>query len=334
MQRDATSLTSWARAIKAAVDAEGVDSEALFAEAGLDLADLNDPNARYPLAGTAKLWRLAIAATGNENLGLSVARQTNQTTFHALGYSVLASTSLRECFETVVRYFRIVTDAGDARFEQLDSGQYKYSLQPVEAAAQEAGDAMMAIMIRLCRALGGQDLRADKVVFQRPAPRDPAVFEKVFKAPLTFGANETAIYFQQADMERPLLTGNAELARHNNQILVKYLAQLEAGNIVDRVHAALVEQLPHGEPSQEKIAATLHMSLRNLQRKLADADSSYKAILNQTRQELAVSYMNDNQYSISEIAYLLGFADTSGFTRAFKRWTGLAPSDFRAQKIE
>lgn len=332
MQRDATSLTSWARAIKAAVDAEGVDSEPLFAEAGLDMGDLNDPNARYPLAGTTKLWALAIAATQNENLGLSVARQTNQTTFHALGYSVLASTTLRECFETVVRYFRIVTDAGDPQFVQLDNGQYKYSLQPLDAAAQEASDAMMAIMIRLCRALAGRDFRAEKVVFRRPSPLDPSVFAKVFKAPLEFGCDETAIYFNQADMERPLATANAELARHNNQILVKYLAQLEAGNIVDRVHAALVDQLPHGEPSQEKIAASLHMSLRNLQRKLAEVDNSYKAILNQTREELAVSYMNDQQYSISEIAYLLGFADTSGFTRAFKRWTGQSPSDFRAQQ--
>lgn len=334
MPHNSTSLTSWAKAIKSAVEAAGVDSAPLFEQAGLDAAALDDPNARYPLESTTRLWGLAVAATGNPNLGISVAKHTNQTTFHALGFSILASATLKDCFETLVRYFRIVTDAAELEFGPADNG-YKFIINPRHTEPQpanEASDAMMAVIMGMCRMLAGRDFRVQRVAFRRPALADTSVFEQVFKAPLSFAADETAIYFDRESLERPLPAANAELARHNNEILVKYLARLETSNVASRVHTALVEQLPHGEPSQEKIASSLNMSLRNLQRKLNDEQSSYKEILNQTRKDLAKSYIAASGYSISEIAYLLGFADTSSFTRAFKRWTGKAPSEYRVNE--
>src|SRR3546814_5141196 len=81
-----TVLSSWGRAIRRALDAAGVDSARLFAEAGLDIAALADPDARYPLANTTRLWALAVEETGDPAFGLAVATQVSQTTFHALGY--------------------------------------------------------------------------------------------------------------------------------------------------------------------------------------------------------------------------------------------------------
>src|SRR3546814_6249068 len=91
-----TVLSSWGRAIRRALDAAGVDSARLFAEAGLDIAALADPDARYPLANTTRLWALAVEETGDPAFGLAVATQVSQTTFHALGYTLIASGTLRE----------------------------------------------------------------------------------------------------------------------------------------------------------------------------------------------------------------------------------------------
>ncbi len=332
MAHHATSLTSWARAIKAALDARDQDGAALFAEAGLDLQALGDPNARYPVAATTRLWELAVQATGDPGFGLSVAGHVNQTTFHALGYSLLASPTLRDAFERLVRYFRIVTDAADLRFTQAGT-LYKFELVPLPGPqpAAEALDAFMTVIIRLCRLLSGPEFRAQKVCFRRPPPADTGPYEKIFKAPIGFAASETALYFSSQSLNRPLPTGNADLARHNDEILARYVAALDRENLANRVHAVLVEQLPHGEPAQEKIAAALHMSLRNLQRKLGAQGTSYRSILNQARRDLALSYLASQRYSISEIAYLLGFSDTSSFTRSFKRWTGMTPSESRDQ---
>ncbi len=335
MTLNATSLTSWAKAIRLTLDQQGVDSKALFVAAGLELATLNDPNARYPLVNTTRLWKLAVAATNNPNLGLDVGRNINQTTFHALGYSLLASPTLKDCFERLVRYFRIVTDAGELEFSAVGA-QYKFVLNPLPGEhqpADEAIDALLSVVIRLCRLLTGRRFQASAVKLRRPAPAETAIFAKVFQAPLEFGASESAIYMSGKLLSDPLPAANAELARHNDEILSRYLAHFDKQNLANRVHAALVAQLPHGEPAQERIASTLNLSLRNLQRKLSAEGTSYKEILNNTRRDLALSYIRNSRYSVSQITYQLGFSDTSSFSRAFKRWTQQAPSEYRANLL-
>lgn len=336
MNRTATALTSWAKAIRKALDAAGVDSARLFAEAGLDLAALNDPNARYAVDATTRLWRLAVTATGDETFGLTVARHVNQTTFHALGYSLTASSTLREVFERMLRYFRLVTDAADLSFA-LDGDAYRFAICPPASASQpapEAIDAFALLMVRLCRGLYRREFSPLAVSLCRPSPHNLSAFERAFRAPLHFSDTQNALWFDREIFEQKLEGANPELARHNDEVVVRYLAQMEKQNLRARVHAALIEQLPHGEPSQEKVAAALHMSPRNFQRKLAEEGSSYTQLLNDTRRDLALSYVRDPRYSLGEITYLLGFSDASSFNRAFKRWTQLSPSAYRMEQIE
>ncbi|MGB1581481.1 MAG: AraC family transcriptional regulator, partial [Nevskiales bacterium] len=257
MSHNATTLSSWVRCIKAALDMRDLDSLALFEKAGLDPHSLNDPNARYPQAGITALWRLAVQASGDEAFGLSVGRQVNQTTFHALGYSLLASPSLEECFGRLLRYFRIVSDAAELDFKALPGDQYKFFMHPLPGdgrPSDEAIDALMSVLIRLCRALAGKEFRAQEITLLRPPPRDPALWQKVFKAPIHFQAEENAILFKGCDLRTALPFANPELARHNDAILTRYLAHFDKENTANRVHASLVEMLPLGEPSQEKVA--------------------------------------------------------------------------------
>ena len=139
----ATTLTSWARAIRKALDAAGVDSAALFAEAGLDITALALPQARYPVARTNRLWQLAVDATGDPAFALTVARQSGMLSFHALGYSLSASATLREAFERLLRYFRVVSDGAELRFH-CEGAQCIYEIAPTadgHAPIPEAVDA-------------------------------------------------------------------------------------------------------------------------------------------------------------------------------------------------
>ena len=334
MKQAATALTSWAKAIRKALDAAGVDSARLFAEAGLDRAALDDPNARYAVDATTRLWRLAVDATGDETFGLTVARHVNQTTFHALGYSLIASDTLREAFERMLRYFCLITDAADLSFG-LDGDHYRFSISPPASSPQPAPEAIEAfsfLVVRLCRGLYRRDFSPQAVSFTRSVPRNLAAYERAFRAPLKFGDTQNAIWFSRDVFEQKLEGANPELARHNDEIVVRYLAQMQKQNLRARVHAALIEQLPHGEPSQQKVATALHMSPRNFQRKLAEEGTSYTELLNDTRRDLALSYIRDPGYGLGEITYLLGFSDASSFNRAFKRWTGKAPSAYRSAR--
>lgn len=333
MKQAATALTSWAKAIRKALDAAGVDSARLFSEAGLDIAALNDPNARYPVEATARLWKLAVTATGEEAFGLTVARQVGPTTFHALGYSLTASETLLAAFERLTRYFRIVTDAAEPVLT-LEGERYRLSFhvpEGVQTPTQESFDAFAFLLVRLCRGLYRREYSPLEISLRRPAPCALGIFERAFRAPLKFSTDENVLWFDRETFEKKLEGANPELARQNDEVVLRYLAHFDRQNLRTRVHAALVSLLPLGEPSADKVAETLHMSPRNLQRKLADENSSYKELLNEMRRDLALSYLRDPNYSLTEITYLLGFTDGSSFNRAFKRWTGKAPSAYRKE---
>ncbi len=333
MMHSPTSLTSWGLAIRSALESRGVDADELFREAGLDVSALSNPLARYPLAATTRLWRLAVEATGDPAFGLEVARHTRPTYFHALGFSLAASGSLTEAFERIVRYFRLVSDAADMALEPLD-GAYRFSVRlvdPEQRPADEAVDAFLALAVRVCRVLRDRTFNPLSVSLRRPAPPNPAPFQRYFRVPVEFGQEEDVLVFDRASFDARLGGGNEELARMNDQVVASHLATLGEGRLSPRLHHLLVEHLPHGEPNEADLAARLGTSLRNLQRRLADEGTSYKDVLDDTRRELARSYLSEGTHSVSEIAYLLGFLAASSFTRAFRRWEGMSPTEFQAK---
>jgi len=111
--------------------------------------------------------------------------------------------------------------------------------------------------------------------------------------------------------------------------VVDYLARFDRDSLSMQVRSLLIELLPDGQPTQNGIASSLNLSVRNLQRKLHSEGVSFKCLLDETRKELATQYIRDSNRRIGEITYLLGFSEPSNFTRAFRRWTGLSPNEYR-----
>lgn len=331
MKRGPTSLTSWTRTIKKSLDQSGYDGLALMRQADMDPALLNDPDARYTLQQTNTLWALAITATSDPAFGLRVASAVTTTTFHALGYMLAASSSLSEMFERIIRYFRFVIDSTELEL-RLEDDEYHFLIHIPARGPQpaiEEVDAFISVFVRTCRAMAGTSYNPLRIELIREAPGDASAFHRVLRVPLHFGGRSNRIVFDRASFERPLEGGNPALAMHNDAIVLRYLSRFAPQNIIAKVKAAVIEQLPKGEPSQSRIAASLNMSLRALQRKMAEEGSRYQDVLDSTRRELAISYVLSGVQRITDIAYYLGFSDTSSFTRAFRRWTGVPPSQYR-----
>jgi len=326
-----TSLASWTRALRKQLDALGLDSDALCREAGIDPQLMDDPNARYPLSATTRLWALAVERSGDPAIGLRVSRFVSPTTFHALGYALVASGSLREVFERIVRYHQVVSDALELELTRGED-RYRFCLKVPDSSpppALEAIDAFAAIYVRTCRNRLGRDYAPLAVYLRRPEPLDPKQWHTVFRAPVFFAAAEDRLEFALQDFDSHLDDANPELAEHNEAVLKRTLAQLRPLTWERKVRGAIEAQLPEGEPSADRIAQALHLSLRSLQRHLADEGCRFDTLLNECRENLALLHLRDPQCSLSEISYLLGFADTSSFSRAFKRWTGMTPGQFR-----
>jgi AraC-like DNA-binding protein len=338
-------LSSWTRVIIDALEALQIDPGPVLLEGGFALDAFRDPNARLNALATARLWRAAAVRAGDPAFGLFASRFVQPTTFHALGYAVFASATLRDALQRLLRYSHLVSDAGellltttrsDARLEFVLRAEDTVSAQGADACAPrpvpsaQALDAVMSLIVRTCRTMTHRSFSLLSMEQSRPSPADTRPYERFFRCPVHFGAAADALTFSADALDRPLATANAELARHNDDLVRRYLADMREGTIVDRVRRALAEQLP-GDASPGKVASLLAMSSRSLQRRLKEHGTSYVEVLRDTRRELAINHLRQQQCSITEIAFLLGFEDASAFARAFRAWTGVSPSAFRAQ---
>jgi AraC-like DNA-binding protein len=334
----ATSLGSWARAVRTALDQRGLDGAQLCRQAGIDPASTN-AETRLPLVATKRLWQLAVQATGDEAFGLHVASSVKPNTFLVMELSLNASGSLAEMFQRLVRFFRVVTDAAEMSFTRHDD-EYRLCVDvssQAEQPAHESIDAFMSLFVRMCRARLGRDFCPRHLYLCRPAPKDIDTFTRVLRMPVTFGGAQNMLVLDRSSCERQLDDGNAQLARQGDDIIRQYLVRTQAAPVVARpialdVETVLIEMLPLGEPDQQAVARQLNLSTRSLQRRLASEGQTWKQLLESTRHKLALHYLRNTAHSIVDIACLLGYSDSANFTRACRRWEGATPSAIRREK--
>jgi AraC-like DNA-binding protein len=333
---DASALRSWLLAAKRAVEQRGVNADALLQQVGLDLSTMDDPMARYPAHLGLAFWQKALAATGEELLGVDVALQFLPLNFSALGYALMASENLAQMYLRLARYAHVVTDAADVRFHQ-EAGTGRLTIagdQPLLRTADAATvwsifDYAMLTLVRGSRMLYGRDFTPLELRLQRQRPKDHQRFEKVFRCTPIYGCEDNVLLVDQATLHKPLSFANLEVVKASEDAMDRYRSHWPDRSLPDQLAAVLKEMLPSGEPRQEDVALRFSITLRTLQRRLADQQTSYRDVLNQTRHQLALAYLRSAQYSVGEISFLLGFSEVSAFTRAFRRWTGTSPSTWR-----
>lgn len=328
-----STISSWVLLIAETLKSYSVDYRKLFREAGMDPAHLSDQNARFDFLSVTRLWDLALEKTQDPCFGIVVVNHWHPTSLHALGFSWMASPSLKEAFERLQRYVRIVNNAAavDIKNQNSVTRLSLYNAVGLQHASIAAVDASLAVLVHMCRLNYGKDLDPVRIQTSRPEP-PPNCLDRMnafFRGPIEFSCNENTIHFSAVAVEKHLPASNIELARANDKLIDEYLSHLDGTSVGIRTKAKITELLPSGSVSEEKIAAILNLSVRSMQRKLKEEGSSFKELLNQTRQELAEQYIENSRLSINEITYLLGFSDPANFSRAFKRWHGVSPSQYR-----
>jgi len=335
LRADITTLGSVAALLAHALRNRDRDPAPLFAAAGIDLQDALVPGSRIPTTRMQTLWALAVEVTGDPCLGLVAARHFQPAALHGLGFAWLASDTLHDALRRLIRYSRFINTAVDIRLEErADAIELVFRVSRDEWPNFEfaAADLAMAAFLRMCQITAGHAVMPLRVSFQRPPPPCAKDFVEIFGPDIRYAAPHNRLCFDKALVDAPLSMANPELARLNDQTVVDYLSRCERASITMQVRSRIIEQLPDGRPSQEAIAESLHLSLRSLQRKLQQENTSFTALLNDTQQQLAMQYICDSQRSIGEITYLLGYSEPASFTRAFRRWTGKSPLQFRGRR--
>jgi AraC-like DNA-binding protein len=331
MATTSTTITSWALLIWKALINSGIDAHAVFKKVGLETDKLGDGNARYRLENMTRLWAAAVEVTKDPCFGLEVAKLWAPTSFHALGFAWLASHTLKDALQRLVRYSRIVNNSLAATLEEhgmqlhltLSSSE---DTREIHVAAQ---DASIAVLLVMCRFLCGPGFSPLEVHSARARPICAEKIDQFVGVPVVYSSDANLMVFDRIQAGQRLATGNSELSKVNEEVAMKYLISIDRTSIVMLVKSTLVELLPSGQVTEEMVANTLNMSLRTLQRKLSEEGTSFASVYQALRQEMAQEYIRDSHISLTEIAYLLGFSEQSNFTRAFRRWYGISPSTAR-----
>lgn len=324
-------ISTWIPVILKTYESYGLDSDSLLKEARIDPEDVRKPDSRIQIDVYERLWQVAISRTGDDCMGLRVISFLKPMTFHALGIALMAGTTIHESLNRLQRYYKVISNEvmiriiSDHEKTALCFTPFPNRRPPMAASV----DAFMAVSVFYARTLDSDQLNPAGVEFMHPAPRQAEPFNDLFKAPVAFSARDNRMYFYNADILCPLPAANTEIALKNDEIAADYLARFENGRIEYRVRESIIESLGAGEPSLEKIAQTLGMSSRSLNRHLANRNTSYRRILTEVRKELARLYLRQKNLSVIETAFRLGYADSSNFTRAFKHWFGVSPSRYQ-----
>ena len=308
-----------------------LDSAEVFRAAGIDPEPYRDPDSRLQLSAVRKLWAQCERLTKNPCFAFEAGMAALPANFHALGYAWLASRNVREALERLVRYHRLVSTAIDVRLETREA-ELELRIESAPGWPHESIDAATTAVVSMCRDITYEEFKPLWVEMSRPQPTCSKQLARFFACPVHYSAERTCIVFRRDQAEKFLPRQNPALARANDEVALRYIAQMDRHDVLSRAKLALIDMLSNGEPTRAALAHRLHMSERTLGRRLSDRGVSFRALLDSVRKELALGYIDEPRHAVTDVAYMLGFSDQSNFARSFRRWTGHTPSQYRAEK--
>ena len=312
------------------IEAAGQSPAEMFAEVGLDLDALRDPNVRIPSDKLQELLLLAQDRCNDPIFGLHLVNFVHPSTFYSLGIAMYASETLGDYLQRFVKYYRLIT-TNDFLDASLQDGIYalRATPQPEMRMIPIRVDGFAALTVRTARIALQTEFHPRSVALARPQPKGhEASYEAFFCCPVSFDEEVTTICFDESDLALRLPSANPEMVSLYEKLTIDYLDKIDKADFPGRVRKELIKLLPTGVSGKEQVAQALNMSTRTLYNKLEGAGTTYRHVLDDTRQNLAEDYIRQD-LPIYEIAYLIGFSDTANFSRAFKKWTGRSPMEFR-----
>ncbi|MGE0594696.1 MAG: AraC family transcriptional regulator [Vicinamibacterales bacterium] len=311
----------------------GADPAAAFAAIGLEPRLVDDPDAIVPMRLGAAFLVAAARLTGDEHVGLHMAEHADLRTFEVHFYAMAASGSLGEAYTRLCRYQRLIHET--SRIEMLHGGDtmtLRHVLPGGLVAGRHTSEFLLATWVRAGREITGVDWSPAEVRFAHEGPGDSTEYARLFRAPVRFRSTDNAAVLPLEVLDIPCRQPDPLLAAFMDHYAADHVVGPDAApeTTAGRVRQALSAKVNASPPEAAEIARRLRMSVRTLNRLLAAEGTTFRALSARTRRELAERRLSNPSTSTAEVAFLLGFSELSAFCRAFKRWTGLTPGEFRS----
>lgn len=317
-----------------AVQHLGQNPQPLLEQFGLDAARLAEPRARLSIPRYMRLGHAAIQLTGDPGLGLLMGRLSRLSQAGLAGVTAAQAPTVREAARALIRYEPLYASncRGQSSLQEDARGAWLrfYSISPYNAYNRFVVDSVLAGWLQQLGNLVGQRLPVEKVQIEFPAPSYGATYLEHFDCPVEFGAEQNQLRLEQATLNLRNPEHCPSTWRQLLELCERELEQLTRTRSLRERITRLLGPLLHGrEPDLQEVATRLQLPSWTLRRKLAEEGTQFRAILNETRRDLAMAYIRDTELAFGEIAYLLGFASAEAFQRAFKRWNQQTPGEYR-----
>jgi AraC-like DNA-binding protein len=293
--------------------------------------DALEPDDRIAISIAHQMLDAAVEFTGDADLGLKAAQECTKGEAGALDYAIMSASTVQEAITAASRFIRLVTDALDIRVETRGD-RVAAMLENCVPLSRAASDFQLGGLYSVLASIWGASDNVELcILLAHPAPADTSEYERTFPgAALRFGMPQYGFEFAASVLGAPLRSADAnlhDLMRRHAERMLQELPQ--ALPITRRVKGLIAEELSGGHPGCAHIATRLQVSPRTLERRLELEGTTFTRLLEEVREGLALRYVGGQDLPLCEVAMLLGFSQTTAFHRAFRRWTGQTPLQYR-----
>ncbi|MEJ2533760.1 MAG: AraC family transcriptional regulator [Halioglobus sp.] len=316
------------------VELLGKDPNRVCQQAGFDPEGLELSDAFIPYPTFRRLLSTAVVATGCERFGLRMARQLQAQSLGLVGLAMQQAPDVGAAFELLARYLHLHDQHGAiSLYYETDHYCIEYYIpDPTKEGGPQAVDVAAALGRNLLKALAGRETRALRYEFPYPEPSDLTEYPWLDAESFSFGHDRLRIVVPGEVPKTAIVDYNPRLA----ELFREYMSTLESrsgSQLHEQVQRVVRDLLATAECSLRRVSEMFGVTSRTLQNRLQREDTSFHEIVEDTRRELSCHYLTTTRLELTTIAQLLGYSDSSSFTRSFRRWFGTTPSAWRQKSI-
>lgn len=337
MVREATIATTLLIDFVAFLGRRGFAADQVCVTAGIDPRWLEEPNSRVPASAMARLWVAGERLTGDADLGLHSAESYNPGALSIVGYVILSCRTAEDALVRLARYAPLLNEGLQVQVDRVHGltrcrfGAADGVASFLQHAPRQAVETLAAGIVLTLGRLAVRPPVPVEVTFRHSAPLSTVEHRRLLGETVRFDRPDNAVVYTTSSLAAGMVSADPGLLDSFEVDAMRRLAQLTShGPISGRIQAILGARLKGEVPSLASIAAELGMSERSVQRGLHEERTSYRALIDEVRKDLALAHLSRSGATAADVAFLLGFSEPSAFTRAFRRWTGLSPSQFKA----
>ncbi|XEC95111.1 AraC family transcriptional regulator [Paenibacillus tarimensis] len=315
---------------------KGHSQEELLRKANIDSSIFQDPDARISEEMLVRITELAAELTSDELFGLHKGQSTEASDLGILGYVMQHSKTIGDALAAYQKYNVIVCSGYDLSWhvEGDDVIIMTAYAQPLQMPSRHCIEDMMSSLYHIMVRLSCRSIALKEVHFRHDRSAAAEEYMDVLGVLPQFGKESNLFRMSKEILEYPVLFADAKIRSAFELIAEEAKHRLIQGKIFsDQVYSWIINRMPVSNLSLKDAAAEFRMSVRSIQAKLKQEETTFQAIMVRARKELAIGYLAKPEYPIAEVAYLLHFSEPSAFQNAFKKWTGVTPRQYRKELL-